>query len=106
MAQEVITAKNSKPTAKKKPRGRGFVKGQSGNPKGRPRTGTSWAELIRARPITEKADVIRTGFEQARAGNVAWAEFLVKHSGEVTTQGLVRELIVREYEGIDLSALD
>lgn len=32
----------------RKPRGRQWVKGQSGNPKGRPKDGESWAAIIKA----------------------------------------------------------
>lgn len=39
-------ADNSEETAKKKPRGKPFQKGVSGNPKGAPKRGESWAEII------------------------------------------------------------
>ena len=39
------TTANSKPAAK--PRGRPFPKGTSGNPKGAPKRGESWAEIIK-----------------------------------------------------------
>jgi hypothetical protein len=37
-----------KTVLKKKPRGKGWQKGQSGNPAGRPRDGESWAAIIKA----------------------------------------------------------
>jgi len=39
------TTANSRPTAK--PRGKPFPKGVSGNPKGAPKRGESWAEIIK-----------------------------------------------------------
>lgn len=46
MADKSLAA-NSKGTAKKKPRGRPWPKGVSGNPAGAPKRGESWAEVIK-----------------------------------------------------------
>lgn len=44
----MTTANSGKNSGKKKmPIGKPFVKGQSGNPKGRPKTGQSWGEIAK-----------------------------------------------------------
>jgi hypothetical protein len=43
---ELKTAKNSGKTGKVMPKGKPFVKGQSGNPNGAPRKGFSWKEIL------------------------------------------------------------
>jgi hypothetical protein len=43
---------------KAKPRGKGWVKGQSGNPAGRPRDGESWAAIIKAVGDMYPADIL------------------------------------------------
>jgi hypothetical protein len=45
-------------TTKAKPRGKGWVKGQSGNPAGRPRDGESWAAIIKAVGDMYPADIL------------------------------------------------
>ena len=45
MGTKRTTAANSKPTAKRKPTPASWRKGQSGNPKGAPKRGESWAEI-------------------------------------------------------------
>lgn len=45
MAKENLADNNEKST-KKKPRGKPWIKGQSGNPKGAPKRGKSWAEAM------------------------------------------------------------
>lgn len=42
-----MPANSGKNSKKKMPRGKPFVKGQSGNPKGRPKTGESWGEIAK-----------------------------------------------------------
>ena len=41
-----MTTANSGKTARKMPEGKRFVKGKSGNPKGRPKDGESWSAII------------------------------------------------------------
>jgi len=45
-------------TTKAKPRGKGWVKGQSGNPAGRPKDGESWAKIIKAVGEMYPADIL------------------------------------------------
>ena len=61
-----IAAKNGN-TAK--PRGKPWQKGQSGNPKGRPRTGESWGELIKH--IGEMTPKAASDYCKAIAGKLA-----------------------------------
>jgi hypothetical protein len=46
MSDKPNLAENSGMSVKKKPRGKPFPKGVSGNPKGAPKRGESWAEII------------------------------------------------------------
>jgi hypothetical protein len=59
---------NSKETAKKKPRGKPFPKGVSGNPAGAPKRGESWAEIIKR--IGDMTPAEATAHAQAIAGKL------------------------------------
>jgi hypothetical protein len=59
-----------------------FRPGQTGNPRGRPRKGTSLRELLRRRPLKDKRALVDVAYREAVAGNVHWAEWIAKHSGE------------------------
>lgn len=45
-------------TTKAKPRGKSWVKGQSGNPAGRPKDGESWAAIIKSVGEMYPADIL------------------------------------------------
>ena len=53
-----VKAANSATTTKKKPRGKPWPKGVSGNPAGRPKDGESWASIIKAVGDMYPADLI------------------------------------------------
>jgi hypothetical protein len=105
-----------------------WTKGVSGNPNGRPKDSTSINQLLKQVPVSKKAELVRTAYEFAIAGNVQWGEWIAKHSGEgaafsavvlnsgpwmemqnqiLESLGLVPQLIEGESEVIDsLSAAD
>jgi hypothetical protein len=86
---------------------RGFYPGNPygrlyGHLGGRPRKGTSIKELLRKVPKKDKQALVRIAYERALAGDVHWAEWIAKHSGESgmhDKEGPLRELIIREYAG-------
>jgi hypothetical protein len=57
-------------TTKAKPRGKGWVKGQSGNPAGRPKDGESWAAIIKAVGDMYPADILAFVGENNDLGRV------------------------------------
>ena len=71
---------------------------------GRPKKGTGVAELLRKRPLKDKKALVEVAYREALKGDVHWAEWIVKHSGESgfggdARDGLVAELIIRQYAG-------
>jgi hypothetical protein len=50
--------------------GRPFQPGQSGNPGGRPKRGTTFTDIIRALPDEEKEAVVQQMLKLAKQGNV------------------------------------
>ena len=62
--------------------GRPFALGDRANPNGRPRKGHALSEILRARPLKDKRELVEVAYTQARKGDVAWAEWIAKHSGE------------------------
>lgn len=59
-----------------------WPKGVSGNPKGRP-PGKSWRRLLRDVAESQKRKVIERMYRKAQSGNVAAAEWIVKHEEEI-----------------------
>jgi hypothetical protein len=84
--------------------------GVSGNSNGRPKKGNSLRELLRSVPVRDKRALVRIAYEEALQNhNVAFFEWIAKHSGESGQgEGAVpfRELIIRQYAGFDPSTLE
>ena len=62
--------------------GRPFLPGQSGNPKGRPKKGHAIRDILVNKDLKDKRQLVEVAYREALKGNVAWAEWIVKHSGE------------------------
>ena len=86
-----------------KPRGRPFPAGNNANPHGRPKKGTAIRDLLKAVPIAKKRELVAVAYREAVVnGDVHWAEWIARHSGESGSRddpshGSMREIIVREY---------
>ena len=93
-----------------KPRGRPFPVGNNANPHGRPKKGTAIRDLLKAVPIAKKRELVAVAYEEALKGDVHWAEWIVRHSGEsalpAEREGLTREIVIREYAGFDVEGLE
>lgn len=75
-----------------------LLPGHTANANGRPKKGTSLAEIARSRSIEDKDAVVAKMYQQAKQGDVASANWILKAEGDTTERGqIMRELIVREY---------
>ena len=73
---------NSNETAVKRVPGRPFLPGQTGNPNGRPRKKLALRDILTGIPIKQKRELVAVAYECALDGDVHWAEWIAKHSGE------------------------
>lgn len=63
--------------------GRPFLPGQSGNPNGRPKKGNAIRDLLKSVPIAKKRELVQVAYREAiENGDVHWAEWIARHSGE------------------------
>ena len=58
-----------------------------GHTMGRPKKGNSLRDLLRRQPLKDKKALVAIAYELALDGEVAWAEWIAKHSGEGHTTG-------------------
>ena len=70
-----------------KTRGRPFLPGNNANPNGRPRKKLALRDLLTGVPLKQKRELIAVAYEMALDGDVHWAEWIAKHSGEGQTTG-------------------
>ena len=100
MTTETRAANSENTPVPRAPNGH-WLPGRSPNPAGRPKKGLSIRDLLRARPLKDKRDLIAVAFEQAiQEKDVAWANWIAKYSDEIQEalrEGLRAELIIRQY---------
>ena len=65
-----------------KPRGRPFLPGNTANPNGRPKKGHAIRDLLKSVPVAKKRELVAVAYQEALDGDVHWAEWIAKHSGE------------------------
>jgi GntR family histidine utilization transcriptional repressor len=85
--EQAVVSENSNATAV---RGRPFVPGQTGNPNGRPKKGNAIRDLLKSVPVSQKRELVKIAYQEALKGDVHWAEWIVKHSGESGSSDLRR----------------
>ena len=82
-----------------------------GHHMGRPKKGNALRDLLKGRPLKDKKALVEVAYAMALDGDVHWAEWIAKHSGESgsadkgDTVNIDKAIFIREYSGFNPEAL-